>query len=153
MPNVCAHRHTGRIWVSNLQEQFIKGMLPCPPVWQMSLKRSKFLEIWPLLRNDITNTFWLQFAVSLVAGVELLEVPGSPSWLPSPTSHTSTLWQEQGSHNTCQRQTCRSHLTNKIWHADSAQNIFFSQTCYDLNRQGGTWPQEWKSSVILRLVL
>lgn len=112
--DMCAHRHSWRSWASNLQEQFIRRMLPCSPVWQMSLKRSKFLGIWPWLWNDIANISWLQFAVSLVAGTELLEVPGSLSSLPSPPFHSSTLWQDQGSHNTCQRQTCRSHLTNKI---------------------------------------
>lgn len=34
-----------------------------------------------------------------MAGIEVLEAPGSPSSLASPY-HTSTLWQEQGSHNT-----------------------------------------------------
>lgn len=150
VPNMCVHRHTWRSWESNLQEEFFRRMLPCSPVWQMSLKRRKFLRIWPSLWNDITKIFWLKFAVSLVAGVELLEVPGSPSSFPSPY-HTSTLWQEQGSYNTCQRQTCRSHLTNIIWNIDSVQNIFFSQTWYDLNRRGGTRAQEVKEQCCLEI--
>lgn len=88
---MCAHRHTWRSWASNLQEQFIRRMLPCSPVWQMFLKRSKFLGIWPSLWNGIANIFWLQFAVSLVAGTKLPEIPVSPSSRPSPPSHTSSF--------------------------------------------------------------
>ena len=66
----------------------------------------------------------LRGTVSSAAGTELPEVPASPSLLPSPPSQTPTSWQEQESHNTCQRRTHRSHLTNKIWHTVPAQNIF-----------------------------
>lgn len=39
----------------------------------------------------------------------------------------------------------------KIWHSDSAQNIFFPQTCYDLNRQGATRAQEVEEQCCLAI--
>lgn len=62
VPNMCAHRHTWRSWASNLQEQFIRRLLPCSPVWQMSLKRRKFLGIWPFeMTLQISSGCNLQF--------------------------------------------------------------------------------------------
>lgn len=50
--------------------------------------------------------------------------PCLPNSLPSPSSQTPTSWQEQESHDTSQRKTCESHLTNKIWHTAPARNLF-----------------------------